>query len=98
MPGSEKRLLEWSEVALAAYEATLAKILEEDPFTAARFEARVNKSIALILENPALGTPSKFNGRRVYAVPGTGHSFNYRIKPGVVQIARWYRQQQNIPR
>lgn len=96
MPASEKRRLEWSKAALAAYEATLSKIQEEDPFTASRFEARVNKSIALILENPALGTPGKLTGRRVYAVPGTGHSFNYRVKPDLVQVMRWYRQTQNI--
>jgi plasmid stabilization system protein ParE len=71
---------------------------DEDVFTAEKFEGRVNKSIALILANPLIGTPSSLSGQRIYAVPGTGHSINYRVKHGLVQIARWYRQRQNVQR
>jgi plasmid stabilization system protein ParE len=98
VPASEKRRLEWAKAARAAFEATLARIAEEDAFTADKFEARVDKSITLIQANPAIGTPSSFTNRRVYAVPGTGHSFNYRVKPDLIQILRWYRQRQNVPR
>jgi plasmid stabilization system protein ParE len=98
VPASEKLQLEWAKAALAAYDATLARIAEEDSFTAEKFEARVDRSIALILANPSIGTPGSFAGRRIYAVPGTGHSFIYRVTPNLVQIVRWYRQRQNVRR
>ena len=40
MTGSTKKRLEWARTARVAYEATLARIGEEDAYTAALVEAR----------------------------------------------------------
>jgi plasmid stabilization system protein ParE len=84
--------------ARAAFRATIEHIAEEDPFAATQFQARVAKSLELVQANPALGTPGNIRNRRVYAVPGTGHSFNYRVTADAVVIVRWYRQRENVPR
>ena len=47
MTGSTKKRLEWARSAQAAYEATLARIGEEDAHTAALVEARVARVLAL---------------------------------------------------
>lgn len=92
------RRLEWARPARAAYEATIDRITGEDPVTAGLVEARVARSLALLMMRPGLGTPSVITGRRVYAVPRTGHTFNYRVTDDVIYILRWYRQRQNVPR
>ena len=98
MPENKSRRLEWARPARAAYEATIDRITDEDPVTAGLVEARVARSLALLVTQPGLGTPSGLRGRRVYAVPRTGHSFNYRVTDDVIVILRWYRQRQNVPR
>lgn len=83
MPENKSRRLEWARPARAAYEATIDRITDEDPVTAGLVEARVRRSLALLMMQPGMGTPSVFIGRRVYAVPRTGHSFDYRFTDDV---------------
>lgn len=59
----EKRL-EWAPRALDAYLSTLARIAEEDPFTARRFMERVERSLSIILSQPDIGTPATRRGER----------------------------------
>ena len=98
MHESQKRLLEWARPARTAYEATLERIANEDPFTAEVFKARVENSVALVLSQPGLGTPGIIPGRRVHVVPRTGHSFGYRVTAKAIIIVRWFRQRQNVLR
>ncbi len=98
MPENKNRRLEWARPARAAYEATINRITDEDPVTAGLVEARVARSLALLVMQPGMGTPSVFTGRRVYAVPRTGHNFEYRFTDNAITILRWYRQRQNVPR
>ena len=65
--------LEWAPRALEAYLATLARIADEDPFTAQQFVERVERSLALILSQPAIGTPATRRGERRYPIHNTGH-------------------------
>jgi len=92
------RLLEWARPARAAYEASLMRIAEEDVEAAALVEKRVARSLGLLVLQPAMGTPSVVAGRRVYPIPNTGHSVNYRVTKDKILILRWYRQRQNVPR
>jgi len=86
--------LEWAPRALEAYLATLARIADEDPFTAQRFVERVERSLAVILSQPAIGTPATRRGERRYPIPNTGHVINYRLTRNAVRIQLWYRARQ----
>ena len=88
--------LEWAPRALEAYLATLARIADEDPFTAQQFVERVERSLALILSQPAIGTPATRRGERRYPIHNTGHVINYRVGRNTVRIQLWYRARQNI--
>ncbi len=59
---------------------------------------RVAHSPVLIETNPAMGTPIQGGRGRRYAVPRTGHTFNYRETGTGIKIVRWYRQRQNLKR
>ncbi len=98
MPENKSRRLEWARPARVAYEATISRITAEDPVTAGVVEARVVRSLALIAMQPAMGTPSVSSGRRIYAVPRTGHNFEYRFTDHAIYVLRWYRQRQNVAR
>ena len=92
MTGSTKKRLEWARSARAAYEATLARIGEDDPHTAALVKARVERVLALLQLHPGLGTPSALNGQRVYPIANTGHNLNYRVVREaivVVRLGKW---------
>ena len=95
--GPAKRL-EWGPRALDAYLATLARIADEDPFTAQRFVERVERSLAAILSQPAIGTPATRLGERRYPIANTGHVINYRVTRNAVRIQLWYRARQQTVR
>ena len=88
--------LEWAPRALEAYLATLARIAEEDPFTARQFMERVERSLAVVLSHSAIGTPATRRGERRYPIPNTGHVINYRVTRGVVRIRLWYRARRHV--
>ena len=92
--GAPAKRLEWAPRALEAYLATLARIADEDPFTAQRFVERVERSLAVILSQPAIGTPATRRGERRYPIPNTGHVINYRLTRNAVRIQLWYRARQ----
>ena len=98
MTGSTKKRLEWARSARAAYAATLARIGEDDPHTAALVEARVERILALLQSQPDLGTPSALNGQRFYPIANTGHNLNYRVVRDTIVVVRWNRQRQNVRR
>ena len=96
--GDPAKRLEWAPRALDAYFATLARIAEEDPYSAQQFVERVEHSIGLIRSHPSIGTPAMRRGERRYPIPNTGHVVNYRVSRERVRIQLWYRARQNIGR
>lgn len=84
----------WSVQARNQLLATLTHIAQEDPLSAELVHKRVEKSLKLLCESPAMGVPAPIAGVRTYAVPKTGHSFDYRLVRDQVRIQRWYRQRQ----
>ncbi|OGA05909.1 MAG: hypothetical protein A3I00_07035 [Betaproteobacteria bacterium RIFCSPLOWO2_02_FULL_64_12] len=63
MPGAgPAKRLEWAPRAIEAYLATLARIADDDPFTARQFVERVERSLAVILSQPAIGAPPIHRG------------------------------------
>src|SRR5712692_6022256 len=93
--GPAKRL-KWAPRALEAYLATLARIADEDPFTAQQFVERVERSLAIILSQSAIGTPATRRGERRYPIPNTGHVINYQVSRSTLRIRLWYRARQHL--
>jgi len=77
---------------------TSAADTDEDPFTAQRFVERFERSLAIILSQPGIGTPATRRGERRYPIPKTGHVINYRVTRGAVRIQLWYRGRQQTVR
>lgn len=84
----------WSTQARDQFVATLRHIAEENPLVAEKVRQRVQKSIGLLCGSPDMGVPAPKAGVRTYAVPNTGHSFDYRLVRDQLRIQRWYRQRQ----
>lgn len=84
----------WSVQARSQFIGTLTYIANEDPLSAEKVHKRVEKSLALLCDSPEMGVSAPTAGVRTYAVPKTGHSFDYRLVRGQIRIQRWYRQRQ----
>jgi len=84
----------WSAQARNQYLATLAYIAKEDPFSAELVYKRVEKSLQLLCSAPEMGIRAAVSGVRTYAVPQTGHNFDYRVMNDQIRVQRWYRQRQ----
>lgn len=84
----------WSAQARNQFIATLTHIAQEDALTAELVHQRVEKSLRLLCDSPGMGVAAPITGVRTYAVPKTGHSFDYRLVREQIRIQRWYRQRQ----
>ena len=84
----------WSVQARNQFAATLTYIAKEDPLTAERVHERVDKSLKLLCGSPDMGVQAPTAGVRTYAVPKTGHCFDYRLVRDQIRVQRWYRQRQ----
>lgn len=84
----------WSVQARNQFIATLTYIATEDPLSAELVQQRVDKSLTLLCASPEMGASAPTVGVRTYAVPRTGHSFDYRLVRNQIRIQRWYRQRQ----
>ena len=84
----------WSAQARNQFVASLMYIAKEDPLSAEKVHQRMAKSIALLCNSPQIGVAAPTAGVRTYAVPKTGHSFDYRLVGDQIRIQRWYRQRQ----
>jgi plasmid stabilization system protein ParE len=89
---SVTRSVIWSVQARNQFLATLAYIATEDPLSAELVQQRVDKSLKLLCDSPEMGVSAPTVGVRTYAVPRTGHSFDYRLVSNQIRIQRWYRQ------
>ena len=98
MPDATSKRPKWSARASAALDSTLARIAADDPPTAEAVLARVERSVALICTQPALGTPTATRGVRRHPIPGTGHIISYRVVRDEIRVLRWYRARQDSRR
>jgi plasmid stabilization system protein ParE len=96
MHGSANKPLEWTRRASEAYQATLARIAQEDPATAELVSERVERALALIQSQPGIGTPAVRRSERRFAVPNTGHVINYRVLRDAIRVVLWYRARQHM--
>ena len=94
MPAATSKRPNWSARASAALDSTLARIAADDPPTSEAVLAKVERSVALICAQPAIGTPTATRGVRRHAIPRTGHIISYRVARDEVRVLRWYRARQ----
>ena len=98
MAESRDKPLRWAGSAALAYEPTIDHIAAEDGFTARSVAVRVARSLALIKENPGIGTPLLKGKARRLPIARAGHALNYIVAKDGIVIVRWYRQRQNVRR
>jgi len=67
----------WSAQARNQFVATLTYIAKEDPLSAEIVHQQVEKSLTLLCDSPEMGVSAPTAGVRTYAVPKSGHSFDY---------------------
>ena len=84
----------WSFQARNQFVATLTYIAKEDALAAELVHERVEKSLKLLCGSPETGVQAPTAGVRTYAVPKTGHSFDYRLVGAHIRVQRRYRQRQ----
>ena len=84
----------WSHQASRQYLESLRHIASEDWHGAQLVQSRVEKSLKLLVQFPALGSIAAVAGVRTYPVPRTGHSFDYCVVRNEIRIQRRYRQRQ----
>lgn len=84
----------WSPQARNQFIATLAHIAKDDSLTAELVHKRVDKSLKLLCDSQDMGVQAPTAGVQTYAVPKTGHSFDYRLVRDQLRVQRWYRQRQ----
>jgi plasmid stabilization system protein ParE len=82
----------WSAQARNQFIASLTYIAKEDSLSAELVRKRVEKSLKLLCDSAEMGVPAPTAGVRTYAVPKTGHSFDYRLVRDQIRVQRWYRQ------
>ena len=88
------RTVVWSSQARNQFISSLAYIAQQDPRSAELVYKRVEKSLNLLSGASDIGIPAPASGVRTYAVPKTGHSFDYRLVGQQLRVQRWYRQRQ----
>lgn len=69
--------LKFSAKAAREYLEALEYIAQENPQNAALVQQRIEHSVALLLENPGMGTPATARTRK-HPVPGTPYTLYYR--------------------
>jgi plasmid stabilization system protein ParE len=88
------RTVVWSAQARDQFVASLTYIAQQDPRSADLVYHRVEKSLSLLTGASGIGVQAPASGVRTYAVPKTGHSFDYRLVGDQLRVQRFYRQRQ----
>jgi len=96
MPEKQKRL-DFTDRASAEFDAALFYIGLDSPASAELVRKRVNKVIALIAENPDMGTPGKLAGTRDWPVAKTSLTVTYCVMPSLIRILRVRHQSRRYP-
>ena len=82
----------WLPSALRSYFQTIARVRDQDVFTASMMAQRVERASAVLLLQPEIGTLTPRAGTRRFAIPRTGHTIEYRVVGNELRITSWARQ------
>lgn len=87
------RRLDWSRRAERDYLSALAYLAEvAGASIALKVVNRTESALAMILAQPAIGTPGRRAGTREFPVPHTGHTLIYRLTGSRITVIRYWHQ------
>jgi toxin ParE1/3/4 len=89
--------VKWLKKALANLDYEAAYIAQDNPVAAQKIVKTVLDTVALLADQPALGSPSRIAGTRELAVPDTRYLIPYRVKNGQVEILRVFHTARKPP-
>ncbi len=78
--------IKWLRKALINLEQEAAYIANEDPEAARLVVQRIEYSVSLLADNPALGRVGRVPGTRELLIPNTRYIIPYRVRPRLQQI------------
>jgi plasmid stabilization system protein ParE len=87
-----KLSLRWSITASRSFTLTLQRVAAEDATAAAAILQRVERSLAALVAQPGIGTLTAKRQIRRYPIPNTGHTIDYAVVEGRLEVRRWFRQ------
>lgn len=92
--------VKWLNKALQNLQDELEYISRDDPSAAKLVAARIFKSVQLLADNPALGSPGRIHGTRELVVPDTRYIIPYRVKPRLdrIEILRVFHASRKLPK
>lgn len=78
--------IKWLRKALKNLEDEAQFIAQDDPQTAQTVVDRIQQTISLLRDNPALGHPGRVSGTHELIIPKTRYIVPYRVRPRLLRI------------
>ncbi len=78
--------IKWLLKALQNLDKEAEYIAKDDPLAAKAVVQRIQQTILLLEENPALGHPGRLPGTRELVIPKTRYIVPYRVRPRLQRI------------
>jgi toxin ParE1/3/4 len=72
-------------------------IAQENPAAAAKVVETILTTVALLEDQPAMGSPGRVAGTRELVIPNTRYLIPYRVKNGQVEILRVFHTSRKPP-
>ena len=90
----------WLATALRNLDGEAEYIARENPAAARSLVERIQRTVGLLRENPAIGRPGRIHGTRELVVAGTRYVIPYRVRPELnrIEILRIFHTSRRLPR
>jgi len=89
----------WLRKALQNLDQEAEYIAQDDPEAARQVVRRIQHTVALLADNPAMGHAGRLPDTRELVVPGTRYIIPYRVRPraGRIEILRVFHASRRLP-
>lgn len=89
--------VKWLRKALANLDHEAAYIAQDNPVAAQKVVKTILDTVALLAEQPAMGSPGRIAGTRELVITDTRYLVPYRVKNGQVEILRVFHTSRKPP-
>lgn len=89
--------LRWLRTALRNLDDEASYVAADDPAAAHLVVRRILSSVALLIDNPAMGRPGRVAGTRELVIPKTRYIVPYRVRESEIQILRIFHTSRKPP-
>lgn len=89
--------VKWLKKALDNLDHEAAYIAQENPVAAQKVVRIILDAVALLADQPAMGSPGRIAGTRELVIPDTRYLIPYRVKNGQVEILRVFHTSRKPP-